>query len=276
MHSTVQADMKILCVFISLLSASVCAAAAPDSLSGKVYRTTNFFASTRTTREITVVFRPDGRFIYLKDGTGSSLNNSHPRQIFLNAPKPDGTYVYRRTGPDAGTVDLAYDDGTTGTLGLDFSTDSTDQNPQATSFTSELAALESAPARNISMRGNVVAGRPLIAGFVLPGAPVTTTNFVPRSFDQIVALQPSLLLIDLVTGERAGWELLERLHEEARTRNLPVIVASNEQRLLDRAQGDAKRYGGKGFLIKPMHLDALLDGIRELIGNATEHPRPIT
>lgn len=105
---------------------------------------------------------------------------------------------------------------------------------------------------------------------------VTTTNFVPRSFDQIAALQPSLLLIDLVTGERAGWELLERLHEEARTRNLPVIVASNEQRLLDRAQGDAKRYGGKGFLIKPMHLDALLDGIRELIGNATEHPRPIT
>ena len=91
-----------------------------------------------------------------------------------------------------------------------------------------------------------------------------------------MALQPSLLLIDLVTGERAGWELLERLHEEARTRNLPVIVASNEQRLLDRAQGDAKRYGGKGFLIKPMHLDALLDGIRELIGNATEHPRPIT
>jgi hypothetical protein len=40
---------------------------------------------------------------------------------------------------------------------------------------------------------------------------VTTTNFVPETFDQVVALDPSLLVIDLAVGERARWDLLEHL-----------------------------------------------------------------
>lgn len=41
---------------------------------------------------------------------------------------------------------------------------------------------------------------------------VTTTNYVPRTWDQIAALQPSLLLIDISPRSQAGWELLEQLH----------------------------------------------------------------
>jgi DNA-binding NtrC family response regulator len=40
---------------------------------------------------------------------------------------------------------------------------------------------------------------------------VTTTNFVPRTFEQIAALRPGLLLVDLVVHRQAGWDLLEQL-----------------------------------------------------------------
>lgn len=33
---------------------------------------------------------------------------------------------------------------------------------------------------------------------------VTTTNFVPSTFDQVRALQSDLLVVDLAVGERAG------------------------------------------------------------------------
>lgn len=97
---------------------------------------------------------------------------------------------------------------------------------------------------------------------------VTTTNFVPRTFDQIAALQPSLLLVDLAIGKQAGWELLERLHEETSTRNIPLIVVSNDPELLDRARQDEKRYGGKNFIAKPLDLDALIRTIQSLTGDS--------
>ena len=47
---------------------------------------------------------------------------------------------------------------------------------------------------------------------------VTTTNYVPKTFDQIAVLQPDLLIVDLVVRAQAGWDLLERLQVEALTR----------------------------------------------------------
>ena len=97
---------------------------------------------------------------------------------------------------------------------------------------------------------------------------VTTTNFVPRTFDQIAALQPALLILDVVVGERAGWDLLDRLQAAASTHDIPVIVTSTDPRLLDRARANPQRYGRQRFLDKPMDLDALLAMIEELIGKA--------
>ena len=73
---------------------------------------------------------------------------------------------------------------------------------------------------------------------------VTTTNYVPHTFDQIASLAPDLLLVDLATGRRAGWELLERLHAEAATRRVPVLVTSTDPHLLVEAEATAARYGG--------------------------------
>jgi DNA-binding response OmpR family regulator len=97
---------------------------------------------------------------------------------------------------------------------------------------------------------------------------VTTTNFVPSSFEQIATAQPDALIVDIVVGERAGWELLEQLHEAAATNAIPVLVVSTDPRLLERAQEQATRYGNHRYLVKPFSLDAILEQIREMIGAA--------
>ncbi len=97
---------------------------------------------------------------------------------------------------------------------------------------------------------------------------VTTTNYVPKTFDQIAALQPDLLIVDLVISEQAGWDLLERLHEQAITTGIPVLVTSTDPRLLERAMADQARYGPSRFLAKPMNIEELLATIRDRIGHA--------
>ena len=97
---------------------------------------------------------------------------------------------------------------------------------------------------------------------------VTTTNFAPRSFEQIAALQPSMLIVDVAIGQKAGWELLERLNADASTEQIPVLVVSTDPALLARAEEQANRYGGSRFLNKPFNLDAVLEAVHELIGPA--------
>ncbi len=115
-------------------------------------------------------------------------------------------------------------------------------------------------------------GRPHI--FVVNGAPeflnlmrellqdedynVTTTNFIPATFAQIGSAQPDVLIIDLVVGRRAGWDLLETLHADAATAGIPVITVSTDRGQLTRAKELAARYGVTALLQKPFDLDDML------------------
>lgn len=97
---------------------------------------------------------------------------------------------------------------------------------------------------------------------------VTTTNFVPRSFETIEPARPALLIIDLVLGELAGWELLGKLERSASTRGIPVLLVSTTARLLDEARSQRVNMDKTRYLIKPFDLDDLLLIIREVIGEA--------
>jgi DNA-binding response OmpR family regulator len=97
---------------------------------------------------------------------------------------------------------------------------------------------------------------------------VTTTNFVPLSFQTIEAAQPSLLMIDLVVGEQAGWDLLAQLRRAASTKNIPVILVSTSPKLLVQAQDHHHEFGGDHYLLKPFDLDDLLLLVEEVIGKA--------
>ena len=97
---------------------------------------------------------------------------------------------------------------------------------------------------------------------------VTTTNFVPHTFHQIEAAGPSLLVVDLCHGEKAGWDLLAELRQEAATRQIPVILVSTSEQLLTKAQDEQALWGGDRYLLKPFDLETLLEMIKELIGTA--------
>lgn len=97
---------------------------------------------------------------------------------------------------------------------------------------------------------------------------VTTTNFVPDTFAQIQAANPSLLLIDLVVGEHAGWDLLADLRQHANTQKIPVILVSTTSNLLDRARDEHAALGGDQYLVKPFDLDDLLTMVKDLVGKA--------
>jgi CheY-like chemotaxis protein len=97
---------------------------------------------------------------------------------------------------------------------------------------------------------------------------VTTTNFVPESFAMIDALHPALLMIDLVVGERAGWDLLARLHKEAGTRGIPTIAVSESEEELEQVRWGEGRGGERRAMHKPLDLHVLLDTVGEMIGKA--------
>ena len=97
---------------------------------------------------------------------------------------------------------------------------------------------------------------------------VTTTNFVPESFRTIEAAQPSMLIIDLVLGEIAGWDLLRQLRGSVSTNTIPILLVSTTRQLLDRAREEHDAFGGDSYLIKPFDLDDLLAIIEQTIGKA--------
>ncbi len=103
---------------------------------------------------------------------------------------------------------------------------------------------------------------------------VTTTNFAPRTFNQIVALRPNLLIINLIPQEFSGWDLLERLHSEALTQQIPVIVVSTTPALLDHAHQHRELYGQLGSIALPFDVDVLLHTIHALIGPADQNHDP--
>jgi CheY-like chemotaxis protein len=62
--------------------------------------------------------------------------------------------------------------------------------------------------------------------------------------------------------------LLERLHQDAATNQIPVIVFSTSPQLLARAEAEAARYGNMTYLEKPFDLDVLLGQVDRLVGPA--------
>lgn len=103
---------------------------------------------------------------------------------------------------------------------------------------------------------------------------VTTTNHVPRTFNQIVALRPDLIIINLTPREFSGWNLLERLYGEALTHQIPMIVTSTNPQFLDHARRNSELYGERRYIVLPLDLDVLLRTIHSLIGVADPERNP--
>lgn len=198
--------MKIIVLLAVLCSACGFAATAPDSISNTVYRQSLLIVGVRSSSEKTIVFGPDGRFTYLKFGSGGALILTAPYKIFLNPPHADGTYTYTRTGDATATVNLNLADGSKETLSLTFTSPSGGSDGTLGFSFSDLTLAPSAPANNISMRGRVSAGHPLIVGFVVPG---DASVPVPNVFVPPVGVHQREVLIRVVGPSLAAFGLTD-------------------------------------------------------------------
>jgi hypothetical protein len=166
--------MKYLFIF-ALICPPLFAALAPDSIAGKVYRDSFFSTALRTYGESTMIFSPDGRFVYLKAAEASTVTQRSGSGAELIQPPGDGRFTYIRTGENTARVELNYDDGSLVTMTWTFTSASTgnaDRIPGANEtpfLLSDLTTVQTAPTANVSMRGRVSPGQPLIVGFVVPG-----------------------------------------------------------------------------------------------------------
>jgi PAS domain S-box-containing protein len=66
------------------------------------------------------------------------------------------------------------------------------------------------------------------------------------AFEKAASLQPSAIILDLNLPDGSGFDLLARLKEDVRTRNIPVIISSIEER-----RSEARKLGASGYLLKP-------------------------
>lgn len=168
--------MRILLLLAVALAVRVAGATvALPSVEGLVFHDSYYAIGQRYGEETIVSLGRDGRYSFLKRTGGSILQG--PTMTVYDLPR-DGTYTYAVTGPATATLVLRDPSGTLPhrddtwspadatvlTLTLTF----TSERAGANFYFTDPTALK--PMSNISLRGAVDSGRPLIVGFVVPGS----------------------------------------------------------------------------------------------------------
>lgn len=77
-------------------------------------------------------------------------------------------------------------------------------------------------------------------------------------------LQPRLVLLDVVLPGKDGFEVIDALKSDPRTRDLPLMVLSVRDREEDVVK--ALGLGAEDFMIKPFSTQELLARIRKILG----------
>jgi two-component system chemotaxis response regulator CheY len=78
--------------------------------------------------------------------------------------------------------------------------------------------------------------------------------------------QPDIALIisDINMPEMNGFEMLHAINTSEELQHPPILILTTEGS--NEAVAEAKKLGARGWIIKPFKPDALIEGIRKLIG----------
>jgi two-component system chemotaxis response regulator CheY len=79
-------------------------------------------------------------------------------------------------------------------------------------------------------------------------------------------LKPDLVITDFYMGAMNGIDLVRAVRKMASLRFIPVLMVTTESQQEKRA--DAKAAGATGWLVKPVHPDALLQVIKQVVPGA--------
>lgn len=105
----------------------------------------------------------------------------------------------------------------------------------------------------------------------------TFDDFLGRDYKIISALdgeiglrlakdkRPDLILLDLILPKINGFEVLKKLKEETKTKDIPVIVLTNLERVED--VNKALELGATTYLVKAQYtLEEVLEKIKKAVG----------
>jgi len=95
------------------------------------------------------------------------------------------------------------------------------------------------------------------------GLPSIIHRTVKGALDLAAKLQPGAVILDLHLPDGFGLDLLKELKADERTRNIPVVVASIEER-----RGESLALGAAACLVKPFGREELRTVLRKAAGTA--------
>lgn len=101
---------------------------------------------------------------------------------------------------------------------------------------------------------------------------VILTTFAPRDLDELVAVDPDIVILDFMIGnESVGWQLLQKMKMHQATQGIPVVVCTGAVQLARELEGQLTSKT-VGVVLKPFDIDDLLRMLRstiDLAGNTT-------
>ena len=102
------------------------------------------------------------------------------------------------------------------------------------------------------------------------GLGVTLANDGQSALAALEVSMPDLLLLDIILPGISGFEVLEKLRGDEKTKTLPVIIISNLGQAEDRAKG--KQFGVVDYFVKArMPLEELVKIVKTYIQNPTAY-----
>ncbi|TMV45434.1 response regulator transcription factor [Paenibacillus mesophilus] len=93
------------------------------------------------------------------------------------------------------------------------------------------------------------------------GYTVTTANNGTEGLRQMLAMEPSLLILDVMMPQMDGWEVCRRVREGGSS--VPILMLTAKDEVADRVRG--LDLGADDYLVKPFALEELLARIRSLM-----------
>lgn len=119
-------------------------------------------------------------------------------------------------------------------------------NDQQTDTSENILIVDDTPA-NLRLLSQMLSERGYGVRAVTSGA---------RALESVQATQPSLILLDIRMPEMNGYEVCERLKEEPKTQDIPIIFISALNEIEDKVRGFS--VGGVDYITKPFQFEEVL------------------
>lgn len=103
----------------------------------------------------------------------------------------------------------------------------------------------------------------LKASLSCEGYKVFSAHDGPEALEQVEAIQPDLILLDILMPTLDGYEVTRRLKASAKTRDIPIILITSLTGIDDKSKG--MQAGADEFLNKPVNTTELLARVKSLI-----------